>query len=212
MDIFGWHKHYNDVRDHWLSLIGEDDTVLIPGDISWALKLEDALNDFHWLHQLPGNKVLSPGNHEYYVHSKKKVRDALPPKMTWLDADITVVENYVIAATRGWSLPGDNGFTENEDRKIYERQAGRLRMALEAAQKEYPDLEKIVMLHFPPVTKTAKESKFFELLKEYKVACCVYGHLHGKAHADAIQGVVDGVELYLVACDAIQFSPVKIRE
>ncbi|SDY00837.1 metallophosphoesterase [Thermoactinomyces sp. DSM 45892] len=210
MERFGWDQHYHRIRDLWMERVREEDTVLIPGDISWALRLEEALYDFRWIDQLPGNKVFSPGNHEYYVHSKKKIREALPERMTWLDADFTVVENKIVAATRGWMLPGDYGYQESEDRKIYERQAGRLKMALEAGRKKHSDLPTIVMLHYPPLTQTGKESKFFDLLKEYGVSLCVYGHLHGKAHEDAIEGNVEGVELRLVACDAIQFGPVRI--
>jgi uncharacterized protein len=212
MDLFGWDRHYEKIRDHWLRVVSQDDTVLIPGDISWAMKLEVARFDFGWISQLPGKKVLSPGNHCYYVSSKKKVRAALPERMEWIDADYTLVEGKVVAGTRGWTLPGDRFFKEDEDRKIYERQVGRLRIALEAAQKDHPDKEKIVMLHFPPITKTSTESGFMDVMKEFGVRMCIYGHLHGKAGEDAIQGEVDGITLRLVACDAVDFCPVKIRD
>jgi predicted phosphohydrolase len=211
MDVFGWDRHYEKIRDHWLRVVSPNDTVLIPGDISWAMKLDVARYDFAWIHQLPGRKVMSPGNHCYYASSKKKVREALPEGMEWIDADYTLVEGLVVAGTRGWTLPGDRFYIEEEDRKIYERQVGRLKIALESAMREHPDKEKIVMLHFPPLTQTATESGFMEVMKEYGVTICVYGHMHGKARDEAIQGVVDGIELKLVACDAIDFCPVKIR-
>lgn len=211
MDVFGWDRHYEKIRDHWLEIVQPEDTVLIPGDISWAMKIEVAKYDFDWISQLPGRKVMSPGNHCYYAQSKKKVREALPEGMEWIDADYTIVEGIVIAGTRGWNLPGDRFYKEEEDRKIYERQVGRLRMALQAAHKARPDCEKIVMLHFPPITKHSTESGFMEVMKEYGVALCVYGHMHGKSADEAIQGMVDGIELKLVACDAIQFCPVKLR-
>jgi predicted phosphohydrolase len=212
MDIFGWNRHYELIRDRWLDTVRPDDTVLVPGDISWAMKLEIARYDFDWINQLPGKKIMSPGNHCYYVQSKKKVREALPPGMEWIDADYTIAEGKVIAATRGWTLPGDRFYNEESDRKIYERQVGRLQLALEMAEREQPGKEKIVMLHYPPITAMARESGFMNLMKEYAVKLCVYGHLHGKAREDAIVGNVDGVELRLVACDAINFCPVKIAE
>ncbi|SFJ32058.1 metallophosphoesterase [Thermoflavimicrobium dichotomicum] len=211
MDIFGWLNHYDLIRDHWLKQVRSNDTVLIPGDISWAIRWEQAQYDFDWIAQLPGRKICSPGNHEYYYHSKKKIREALPEGIEWIDADYTVVEGAVVAGTRGWSLPGDPFYQEETDRKIYERQAGRLRLALEAAQKDHPDKEKIVMLHFPPITKHAKESKYMEIMKEFGVTLCIYGHMHGKSAEDAIQGEVDGIDLRLVACDALKFCPARLR-
>jgi uncharacterized protein len=210
MDVFGWDRHYHQIRDHWLNTVNPEDTVLIPGDISWAMKLEVARYDFGWIHQLPGKKVLSPGNHCYYAQSKKKVRQMLPEGMEWIDADYTLVEGKVVAGTRGWTLPGDKFYNEEEDRKIYERQVGRLEIALGMAEREHPDKEKIVMLHYPPVTPMASESGFMDLMKNYGVKLCVYGHLLGRAQEDAMEGNVDGIELRLVSCDAVGFCPVKI--
>jgi predicted phosphohydrolase len=210
MDRFGWFSHYEKIRDHWLELVKPEDTVLIPGDISWAMKWDQAQYDFAWLAQLPGRKVCSPGNHDYYYHSKKKTRESLPEGIEWIDADFVVVEDRVIAGTRGWTLPGDPYYREENDRKIYERQVGRLRLALEQAHKHHPELEIWVMLHFPPLTKHVSSSGYMEVMKEYGVTRCVYGHLHGKAKDVAIQGVVGGIELKLVACDALNFCPYKL--
>ncbi|WP_124727186.1 metallophosphoesterase [Staphylospora marina] len=212
MDVFGWTRHYDRIRDSWLRVVGPDDTVLIPGDISWAMRMETAMNDFGWIAGLPGKKVLSPGNHCYYYSSKKKLREMLPEGMTWIDADHVEVEGKVIAGTRGWTLPGDPFFKEEEDRKIYLRQVGRLRIALESAVREHPGREIIVMLHFPPLTRSCTESGFMDVMKEFGVSLCVYGHMHGKAAEEAIQGVTEGVELKLVACDHLDFCPVKIRD
>lgn len=210
MDKFGWTRHYEQIRDHWLEVVGPEDTVLVPGDISWALKLDQARYDFEWIHALPGKKVLSPGNHCYYAQSKRKVRKTLPPGMEWVDADYTLVEEYAVAGTRGWNLPGDSVWDEGTDRKIYDRQVGRLRLALESAVKEHPDKERIAMLHFPPVTARVNTSDFMELLKEYEVKVCIYGHLHGRAHRDAVEGMVEGVRLKLVSCDYLNYKPVPL--
>lgn len=211
MEKFGWNKHYNQIRDCWLHEVKKTDTVLIPGDISWAMRLDVARYDFDWIHQLPGKKVMSPGNHCYFVQSKKKVREFLPCKMEWIDADFTVVEDKVVAATRGWNLPGDRIFNEEEDRRIYTRQVGRLHMALEQAHKQHPKLEKWVMLHYPPITKSATELGFIDVMKRYNVTLCVYGHLHGLGIKEAIQGNVDGIELRLVSCDSLNFKPLKLK-
>lgn len=211
MDVFGWERHFDRIRDNWLKKVTEDDTVLIPGDISWAMKVEQAKYDFGWIDQLPGRKVLSPGNHCYYASSKNKVRQALPARMDWLDGDCTLVENYVVAGTRGWILPHDPSWDETSDRKIYERQAGRLRLALESAKQHYPNYPIIVMLHFPPVTTSMLHSDFFDLLQQYGVELCVYGHLHGNGHRFAVNGEVNGVELRLVSCDYLDFSPILVR-
>lgn len=206
MHIFGWERHYEQIRDHWIQTVKPEDTVLIPGDISWALKLEQAKNDFHWIAQLPGKKVLSPGNHCYYARSKTKVRKALPPGMTWIDADYTIVEEYVVVGTRGWTLPGDPHFQPDVDQKIYDRQVGRLKLALEKATEEHPNRSIIAMLHFPPVTAQVSQSKFLDLMKEYGVSLCIYGHLHGASARNAVEGNQEGIELRLVACDALNFQ------
>lgn len=211
MDVFGWERHFDRIRDNWLNKVTDTDTVLIPGDISWAMKLELAKYDFGWIDQLPGRKVLSPGNHCYYASSKNKVRQALPSRMVWLDGDCTLVENYAIVATRGWTLPDDVNWDETTDRKIYERQAGRLQMALECAKQHYANHPIIAMLHFPPLTTSTQDSAFFDLLLEYGVEVCVYGHLHGNAHRFAVNGDVKGIELCLVSCDYLDFSPMFIR-
>ncbi|MFC4078251.1 metallophosphoesterase [Salinithrix halophila] len=211
MDVFGWERHYDQVRDAWLETVGADDTVLIPGDISWALRLDQARYDFDWINALPGRKVLSPGNHCYYAQSKKKVRETLPEGMEWIDADYTVVEGIVIAGTRGWNLPGEPGWEEETDRRIYDRQVGRLKMALASAAKEHPEKERIVMLHFPPATPKVPDSDFMEVMREYGVKTCLYGHLHGRSRRDVIEGEYGGVILQLVSCDYLDFKPVKVK-
>lgn len=211
MDIFGWERHFDRIRDNWLHTVTEEDTVLIPGDISWALKLEQAKHDFEWIAQLPGRKVMSPGNHCYYAASKRKVRQALPAGMEWIDGDYTLVGDYVVAATRGWILPQDANWDETTDRKIYNRQVGRLRMALEKAKSDYPDKPFLAMLHFPPLTSYIAESDFFDVLQQFNVELCVYGHLHGESHRHAVNGPVKGVELRLVSCDFLTFRPLQVR-
>lgn len=210
MDRFGWGEHYAHIRDHWLEMVNEQDTVLIPGDISWAMKIEQAKNDFNWIAQLPGKKILSPGNHCYYAQSKKKVREALPEGLHWIDADYMKVEDAVVVGTRGWLLPGDPFFQPERDQRIYDRQVGRLQLALSEVKKNAPDLPIIAMLHYPPITTKVKDSGFFQLLKTYNVQLCIYGHLHGQAQQDAVVGKVEEIEFRLVACDALRFRPLPL--
>lgn len=212
MDVFcGWERHFDKIRDNWLQSVSENDTVLIPGDISWAMKLEQAVHDFRWIHQLPGRKVMSPGNHCYYVTTKKKIRSVLPESMEWIDGDYTLVGDYVVVATRGWILPQDADWDETYDRKIHDRQVGRLNLALESARKDHPERPVIAMLHYPPLTTYAMDSDFFRVLKQYDVELCLYGHLHGNAHRTAINGEVDGIELRLVSCDYLNFNLLRVR-
>ncbi|WP_245838680.1 metallophosphoesterase [Marininema halotolerans] len=211
MDVFGWDHHYDRVRDAWLEVVAEGDTVLIPGDISWALRLEQARYDFDWINALPGRKILSPGNHCYYAQSKKKVRQTLPEQMEWIDADYTLAEGYIIAGTRGWNLPGEPGWDESSDRRIYDRQIGRLEMALSAAVKDHPEKERIVMLHYPPVTPKIPDSDFMRVMRDYQVKTCLYGHLHGRSHRDALVGEYGGLHLQLVSCDYLDFKPVPVH-
>ena len=209
MEVFGWYKHYDLISSNWLKHVTDKDTVLIPGDISWAMKIEQVINDFHWLSLLPGRKVLSPGNHCYYAASKRKLAKVLPSGMYWLDGDFLEIEGKFIVATRGWILPGEDNFTAN-DMKIYLRQAGRLKMALESCLKHSHGKDIIAMLHFPPITKNITKSLFLDLMLDYKVTICVYGHLHGLNIKDAVEGNISGIEFRLVSCDAIGFKPLKI--
>ena len=209
MDMFGgaWVGHAERLRDIWLRLIEPEDTVLIPGDISWALKLEDAKADFAWLDSLPGTKVLLRGNHDLWWSSMKKMR-GLYESVLFLRNDSMELENCVLCGTRGWICPGDQDFSETADRRIYERELIRLEMSLKSASACGKPI--IAATHFPPMNRKKEPSGFTGLYKSYGVKTAVYGHLHGAAILSAPEGLIDGIDYRLVSLDRLGAAPLKL--
>ncbi|MBR0130458.1 MAG: metallophosphoesterase [Firmicutes bacterium] len=210
MDMFGgvWVGHAQRLRDIWLRIIEPEDVVFIPGDISWALKLEEAKADLAWLDSLPGTKVLLRGNHDLWWSSMKKMR-GLFESVLFIQNDAVGFENYVLCGSRGWICPGDPDFTESTDRKIYERELLRMRMTLSAAAACGKPI--IAATHFPPMNKDREPSGFTELYREFGVKTAVYGHLHGEsAIASAFEGVKDGTDYRLVSLDRLHAAPLRL--
>ncbi|MBR0081253.1 MAG: metallophosphoesterase [Clostridia bacterium] len=210
MDVFGahWANHTERLAAAWNDTVREDDLVLIPGDISWAMYLRDAEADLAFLGELPGTKLLLRGNHDFWWSSVTQVRNALPKSVFALQNDVFRFRNLEIAGTRGWTIPESTGFKESEDRKLYERELIRLGLSLNGLTE---DAVHIVMLHFPPFSEAGTPSAFVQLLEPYRVAAVVYGHLHGgKAHASAFTGDYHGTAYHLVAADALHFVPKEI--
>lgn len=211
MDIFGprWKEHYKGLEKNWLETVEEEDVVIIPGDISWGLRLDEALADLEWVHNLPGKKVLTKGNHDLWWMGINKL-NRLHRDMTFLqNTGIEVSEGVYICGSRGWICPGTDGFDEH-DEKIYKRELLRLEFSLQEAKKHNPETI-IAALHFPPTNDKKQGSGFTELLEKYGVKLCVYGHLHGKdAFKNGIQGVLNGVEYRLVSLDYLEGKPKKI--
>ncbi len=215
MDKFGagWENHAGRLDAAWREMVTEDDIVLIPGDISWALKLEDAMDDFAWLHSLPGTKLISKGNHDLWW-SRIKYLNTLYDDIVFLQNECYSVrdENIVITATRGWLYPGADDYTEH-DSKIYAREVTRLKLSLDAAVRMAPDARIITCLHYPPSDPSGKETEFTRTLEEYGVWKCIYGHLHGQnAYGRGIKGVVRGVEYRLVSLDYLGAVPKLIYD
>ncbi len=212
MDVFGprWVNHHQRVRENWEAMVKSDDVVLIPGDVSWGLRQEEALADFQWIHQLPGTKVITKGNHDLWWTSITRLNQ--------LYEDITFLQNHcfpkgktAICGTRGWICPGTEGFDEH-DQKIYDRERLRLRFSLEEGRKSGAEVL-IAALHYPPTNDKMQGSGFTDLLEEFSVKTCVYGHLHGKdAFKNGIQGVLGGVEYRLVSLDYLEAEPLLIYE
>lgn len=210
MDIFGprWEGHAERMAANWRATVGGDDWVLVPGDISWAMKLEDALTDLRFLDGLPGRKVLLKGNHDYWWTSRAKVEAVLPPSLHLLQHDCVDLGGGIgVAGTRGWTPPEAPRATE-QDGKIYARELARLMLSLNAARGRFDHL--IAMLHYPPIYAGLGDTGFVPLLREAGVRTCLYGHLHGPDHAYAVQGLRDGITYHFVAADAIDFTPVRI--
>ncbi|HLU83785.1 MAG TPA: metallophosphoesterase [Trueperaceae bacterium] len=209
MSVFGdaWEQHPRAFFEGWASVVRDDDIVLVPGDISWAMRMQEALADLHDIAALPGRKVLLRGNHDYWWPSISKLRAALPAGMFAVQNDAVVLDGVVIAGTRGWSCPGSHGFTE-EDQRIYLRELDRLALSLSAARR----LEghyRVVMLHFPPTNVRLEPSGFTDLVEEYRPDALVFGHVHS---GDRIITSLGDVAVHFVAADALAFTPRLIAE
>lgn len=207
MDIFGeaWKDHPQRIRQQWQKKVGDDDIVLMPGDLSWAMTLDQMTDDFAYLRSLPGTIVLIRGNHDYWWESISKVRATLPSHVFAIQNDYFELPGGIaICGTRGWDIPGER--SEPHDAKIYQREVGRLQLSLTAACNAGLK-PRIAMLHYPPTTHDGARTPITDLLEQYGVKLCVYGHLHGPARRWGIQGNVRGVTYHLAACDAIGFEP-----
>ncbi|HHX61883.1 MAG TPA: serine/threonine protein phosphatase [Epulopiscium sp.] len=210
MDIFGdnWQDHGAQIAGNWDHMINEDDIVLIPGDISWAMTLQEAHVDLDMIHHLPGQKILIKGNHDYWWQSISQL-NKLYEKMYFLQNTSYKVGDYAICGSRGWGAPGD-GDMDVRNTKIYNREIKRLELSLDHAMKS--GCKKIiVMLHYPPTNDRKQSSEFTKIFEKYPVTHVVYGHLHGEAFFNcSLRGTYNGIEYTLVSADAIGFKPHKI--
>lgn len=206
MSIFGpgWQGHPELLFERWAETVGEDDVVLVPGDISWAMKFEEARLDLEDIAALPGKKLLLRGNHDYWWPAIGKLRAALPEGMVALQNDAVRFGPVAVAGSRGWLSPGWGEFTA-QDEAIYLRELERLKLSL-AAAKRLGGERLIVMLHYPPTNPRLEPSGFTALIEAARPDAVVYGHLHG-ADAARLLPAVKGVPLHLVAGDALGFKP-----
>ena len=206
MDIFGgWQDYVSRLESNWKSLITDEDTVVIPGDISWAMSLEGAVEDFRFIHNLPGKKIILKGNHDYWWNTKRKM-DA------WLESEnldtISILHNnafkvgdYVICGTRGWFYDAET----SADMKVLLREASRLDKSIEEGKKLGDNL--IVFLHYPPVMQSQKCQEIFDVLKKHDIKRCYYGHLHGESTRHSVNETVDGIKFSLISADFLSFCP-----
>ena len=211
MDIFGdaWYKHDEKIKENWLKSIKEEDTVLIAGDISWSMKVEEGKEDLDFINNLPGRKILVRGNHDYWWNSIKKL-NSMYDNMDFIQNNFFTYKDYAICGSRGWITPINNKFTSH-DKKIYDRELIRIKLSLDEAKKAgYSKI--IVMLHYPPVNSVDEENGFTELLKEYDVEKVIYGHIHGKTLQYAFEGEKENIEYILTSCDYLNFDPKLILE
>jgi predicted phosphohydrolase len=212
MDRFGehWHNHDRKIFEAWERTVSNDDLVLIVGDTSWAMRLEEALPDLERIGQMPGLKLLVKGNHDYWWESRSKMSRVLHPSISILHASSVIVNRIAVVGTRGWVCPNDSHF-EDADAKIYEREVGRLRAALGTLRGHDGEFDAlIVALHYPPTNAEHQPSGFIELIDEYEAGACVYGHLHGNDITTALTGLREKTEYYLVSADAAEFAPAEI--
>lgn len=209
MDIFkGWEDYVERLKENWQSTVKPEDTVVIAGDISWAMNIADAYEDFKFLHNLNGTKIILKGNHDYWFVTKKKVDDYLEnngfTSIKMLHNNAFAYGDYAIVGTRGWI--NESGVAA--DKKVLDREAARLRTSLEAGLAM--GKEPIAFLHYPPVYNTSECEEILSVLKEYKVKRCFYGHIHSSGVNYAIDGVYKNINYRLISCDYTQFRVVKV--
>ena len=206
MDIFGaqWENHFARIREDWLSKVSEEDIVLLPGDLSWEMKLEAAVSDIRRVAALPGRKVLIRGNHDYWWSSIGRVRENLPAGMYAIQNDAVIIDGYTFCGTRGWVLPGED--SDEDDERIRLRELGRLRLSVDSALRIAGDGPIICLLHYPPLLEAMRDTDVTALIEQTPIREVVYGHLHGNALKGAFRGVHNGVNYHQVSCDGIGFK------
>lgn len=214
MNIFGWDDYENKIKEDWIKKVKEEDLVLLPGDFSWEMKLENTYKDFNFIAELPGKKLLLKGNHDFWWTTLKSMREFLKKNnlenIDFLYNNSYSFENKIIAGTRGWNILSE----EEKDKKIVKREATRLELSIRDGIENFQDgnnsKEIIVCMHYPPITTENTRNEFTDILEKYNVKKCIYGHLHGKAHANAIEGIHNGVEYIMTSCDYTKFTLIKI--
>jgi predicted phosphohydrolase len=212
MDIFGqhWDHHMDTIRVNWLETVAPSDTVLIPGDISWAMQFDDAKADLQSIAALPARKsscAATTITGEPIIPSCARF---LPEGMLALQNDSVAVGDLAGCGTRGWTFPTEAFPLDEQETKIYQRELIRLRMALDHAAAR--GLPIVAMTHFPPLLKDCRDTAFTALLEEYGVRLCVYGHLHGVGIRSGFNGEHNGVSYRLTSCDALGFAPLRVME
>lgn len=206
MAVFGeaWNQHAQKIYDNWTRTVHAEDLVLVPGDISWALTLEEARFDLDFLGSLPGTIIMIRGNHDYWWQGIGKVRQVLPSNVRAIQNDSFTAEGLSVAGSRGWICPGVEGFADS-DRVIYLRELARLELSLKSLPRHARKV--IVMMHYMPAAEDHQESGFIELMQAYGVDCCVYGHLHSWAHQIRMPEEKWGIRFSLVSADYVNFVP-----
>ena len=217
MDIFGdnWKNHEMRLKEDWIGKVRDEDTVILPGDFSWATYIEEAYPDFKYLEELPGKKILIKGNHDYWwttvTSMKRYLKENNFNTIDFIYNNSVKVEDKAIVGTRGWT------FQESENSiKMINRENQRLELSINDAINKYgKEYEIIAFLHYPPLTSSLllenKYLDFYKTLRKYEIKRCYYGHLHGKSHADAVIGEVGGINFQLVSGDYLDFKLVEIN-
>lgn len=217
MDIFGdnWENHEEKIKEDWIKKVKEDDLVVLPGDFSWATYLSRTDEDFRYLNQLPGKKLLLKGNHDYWWTTLKSMRNFIEENnfenIDFIYNNSYEYEDTVIIGTRGWSLTDDS-----EDKKMIKREAIRLELSIQDALNKYGDDKEIMaFMHYPPISKTNLDkneaNEFIRIMQKYDIKQCYYGHLHGNSIEEAIEGKHFGIEFKLVSADGLDFKLLKIK-
>ena len=217
MSIFGanWENHEEKIKKDWKQKVQEEDLVILPGDFSWATYLEDTYEDFKYLNELPGKKLLLKGNHDYWWTTVTSMRKFLKnnnfQNIDFIYNNSYEFENCIIVGTRGWSQLED----EN-DKKLLNREKIRLELSIEDGINKYgKDKEILLFMHYPPITNQQilnnETNEFIQIIKKYNIKKCYYGHLHGIAIKDALIAEYMGISFHLVSADGLEFKLLKIK-
>lgn len=208
MNIFGevWDNYLGDIEES-LSCVEPDDIVLLAGDLSWAMKLDDAKADLDYIGTYPGNKVIIRGNHDYWWNAISHVRAALPEKVYAVQNDSVRIGNVIVCGSRGWSADDKT----EDGKRLYARELERIKLSLDSMAKLRTDGDKVIfMIHYPPFSARFEDCAVTELFEKYKVDAVVYGHLHGKACRAQAFITKHGIPYYLTSCDKIGNRAVRI--
>ncbi len=204
MDSFpGWNDYVQRLEKNWNKIVTESDTVVIAGDISWAMNFDELVADFDFLNKLNGRKIIVKGNHDYWWNTATKMNEFIVSNkfdtIKILHNNSYTVNNTSVCASRGWMFES----AEEHDEKILKREVNRIKLSLDSAECE----QKIVFLHYPPVTVNSECREILNLLNDYGIKKCFYGHLHGVAAKYAVEGEIDGIDFNLISCDKLKFTP-----
>jgi hypothetical protein len=208
MDSFiGWKDYVSRIEKNWNNIVNDDDTVVIAGDVSWAMNFDELIADFDFINKLNGQKIISKGNHDFWWNTASKLNKFIDEHnfntIKILFNNSYTVGDISVCGSRGWMFESE----EEHDEKILNREVNRLKLSLDSAQCD----EKIVFLHYPPITTDSKCDEILDLLKQYGIKKCYYGHLHGVAAKFAIDDTIDSIDFRLISCDRLGFTPKLIR-
>lgn len=211
MDIFkGWNDYVSRLEENWKAIIKEEDTVVIPGDTSWAMSLDDALFDFDFLDRLPGKKILIKGNHDYWWSTKTKMENFFDDKgfssLKILHNNAYLVGDFSICGTRGWFFDDETP----QSSKLVLREAGRLRESIKKGLALGG--EPIVFLHYPPINDSQCCEEIYSVLVDYNIKRCYYGHIHGENASKYAKFLKDGISFSLISSDYLKFCPKLIEK
>ena len=227
MEVFGapWENYVKRIEKNWKKVIASEDLVLIAGDITWAMKLEDALKDLVWIDSLPGTKVILKGNHDYWWPTNKKLAEALPPSIHFINNTALTVGDVTIGGSRLWDtseysfgeyitfvknpLAKEKELDKDQSERIYSRELERLRNSLH--QLNPSATYRIAMTHYPPISADLKGSKASKILEEFKINVCVFGHLHNVKKEQALFGEKNQIRYLFTAADYLNFEPMLVR-
>lgn len=209
MNIFGgWDNYVERLTENWNKTVTSEDTVVIPGDISWGMDLDEARADLSYVNDLKGTKIISKGNHDYWWTTMSKLNRFIDENgfdtIKFLHNNHYAYGKYGICGTRGWI----NETEVPADAKVLAREAQRLEVSVQSAVKD--GLEPIVFLHYPPVYGNECNYDILDVLFKYNIKECYYGHLHGRSHKNAVCGERDGINFHLIASDFVQFCPILV--